>query len=314
MILSASRRTDIPAFYSEWFFRRIEEGFVCVRNPMNAYQVSRISLSRDVVDCIVFWTKNPEPMLNSLGKLADYDYYFQFTLNDYDKDAEPRVPELSRRIETFLRLSEALGKERVIWRYDPIFFSEKYTPEWHLKSFEMIAAALSEHTEKCVFSFVDIYPSKNGGNLNRLGFRQLDPAELDSFAGELAKIAKQNDLDIATCAEAVDLAKHGISHNSCIDKQLIERITGAALKVGGDNQREHCGCVKCDDIGSYDTCPHGCVYCYANFRPQIVSDKLKAYDANSPLLCDKITEADKVTERPVKSYKTDSSQLTLFDI
>lgn len=326
MILSVSRRTDIPAFYSEWFFGRISEGYVCVRNPMNARQISKINISKNVVDCIVFWTKNPAPMLPRLDRLAGYDYYFQFTLNDYETDAEPRVPELSRRVETFTALSEKIGKERVIWRYDPIFFSEKYTPERHINSFAKIAAALKNHTEKCVFSFVDVYPSKNAGSLNRLGFRKLLPAELDEFAGELAKIAKQNGLDIATCAEAIDLTKHGILHNSCIDKALIERITGAELRVGSDNQRENCGCVKCDDIGSYDTCPHGCVYCYANFRPKAVFDKQKAYDKNSPLLCDKLGEGDKITERPVKSFKTDKSgktqsggeesgeQLTFFDL
>lgn len=313
MILSVSRRTDIPAFYSEWFYQRIREGFVCVRNPMNAHQVSRISISRDVVDCIVFWTKNAAPMLNTLDELSGYDYYFQFTLNHYEKEAEPHIPELSQRLETFMRLSEHIGGERVIWRYDPIFFSEKYTPEYHLKSFEKIASAIGRHTEKCVFSFVDVYPSKNGANLNRLNFRQLPPEELDSFVGELSRIGKNSGLVLATCAEAIDLAKHGIEHNSCIDKVLIERITGTKLNVGGDNQREHCRCVKCDDIGSYDTCPHGCLYCYANFRPNIVSDKLKAYDVHSPLLCDSIKETDKITERPVKSYKQGFDQLTLFD-
>lgn len=313
MILSVSRRTDIPAFYSEWFYQRIQERFVCVRNPMNAHQVSRINISPEVVDCIVFWTKNAAPMMNRLDALKEYDYYFQFTINDYGKEAEPHVPELSGRLETFIRLSEKIGRERVIWRYDPILFSDKYTPEIHLKSFEKIASALGKYAEKCVFSFVDVYPSKNGSNLNRLNFRQLSFEELDSFVGELSRIGKSSGLVLATCAEAIDLAGHGIEHNSCIDKELIERITGRPLDVGGDRQREHCRCVKCDDIGSYDTCPHGCIYCYANFRPNIVADRMRAYDVHSPLLCDGIKETDKITERPVKSYKRRYEQLTLFD-
>ncbi len=313
MILSVSRRTDIPAFYSEWFYRRIREGFVCVRNPMNVHQVSKINISPDVVDCIVFWTKNAAPMLNNLDNLKGYDYYFQFTLNNYENEAEPHIPQLSQRLETFMELSEKIGKERVIWRYDPIFFSDKYTPEYHLKSFEKIASVIGKYTEKCVFSFVDVYPSKNSGNLKKLNFRQPSPEELDSFAAELSRIGKSSGLVLATCAEAIDLEKHGIGHNSCIDKELIERITGAALNVGSDKQREHCRCVKCDDIGSYDTCPHGCIYCYANFRPNVVSDKLKAYDVNSPILCDSIKETDKIAERPVKSYKQGFSQLTFFD-
>lgn len=313
MILSVSRRTDIPAFYSEWFYQRVQERFVYVRNPMNAHQVSRINISPEVVDCIVFWTKNPAPMMKRLDTLKEYDHYFQYTINDYGKETEPHVPELSERLETFMRLSEKIGKERVIWRYDPIFFSDRYTPEAHLKSFEKIASALGKYTEKCVFSFVDIYPSKNAGNLNKLNSRRLSFEKLDDFVEELSHIGKDNGLILATCAEAIDLAKYGIEHNRCIDKDLIERITGVPLDVGIDGQREHCGCVKCDDIGSYDTCPHGCIYCYANFRPNVVSSRLSSYDIHSPLLCDSIKETDKLTERPVKSYKRKYEQLTLFD-
>lgn len=312
MILSASRRTDIPAFYAEWFYQRIQEGVVCVRNPMNTHQVSRISLSPEVVDCIVFWTKNAAPMMNQLDRLEEYDYYFQFTINSYGRETEPYVPELSRRLETFIQLSEKIGRERVIWRYDPIIFTERYTPEFHLKNFEETASVLGTYTEKCVFSFVDIYPSKNRENLRRMNFRPLPPEELDRFAGELARIGRSSGLVLATCAEAVDLARHGIEHNSCIDKALIERITGMPLDVGEDRQRKHCRCVKCDDIGAYDTCPHGCTYCYANFRPNIVPGKLKICDAKSPLLCDCIKETDKITERPVRSYKQKYEQLTLF--
>lgn len=313
MILSVSRRTDIPAFYSEWFYQRIQEGFACVKNPMNAHQISKINLSPKVVDCIVFWTKNAAPMMKRLDELKEYDYYFQFTINDYGNEVEPHVPELSSRLETFLQLSEKLGRARVIWRYDPILFSDKYTLEYHLKSFEKIASALGKYTEKCVFSFVDIYPSKNRSNLKRLNIRQPSPEELDNFVKELSCIGKSNDLVLATCAEKVDLAGYGIEHNSCIDRELIEHITGVPLDVGSDGQREHCRCVKCDDIGSYDTCPHGCIYCYANFHPNVVSDRLKAYDASSPILCDNIEEMDKITERPVKSYKREYEQLTLFN-
>ncbi|MCI9657622.1 MAG: DUF1848 domain-containing protein [Lachnospiraceae bacterium] len=313
MILSVSRRTDIPAFYSEWFYERVREGFVCVRNPMNANQVSRIPISPKVVDCIVFWTKNAAPMMDKLEQMEEFDYYFQFTVNDYGRETEPYVPALSKRLETFMRLSEMIGRERVIWRYDPILFSDRYTPEYHFKSFEKIASALGAYTEKCVFSFVDVYPSKNGGSLNRMNARWLSHEKLDRFAGELARIGKQNGLMLATCAEAVSLAKHGIEHNSCIDKALIERITGAPLLVAGDKQREYCGCAKCDDIGSYDTCPHGCIYCYANFCPNVADDRRRGCDIHSPLLCDRIKETDKITDRPVKSYKQGYRQLTLFD-
>lgn len=145
----------------------------------------------EVVDCIVFWTKNAAPMMDKLEQMEEFDYYFQFTVNDYGKETEPYVPALSERLETFMRLSEMIGRERVIWRYDPILFSDRYIPEYHLKSFEKIASALGGYTEKCVFSFVDVYPSKNGGSLNRLNVRWLSDEKLDRFAGELARIGKQ---------------------------------------------------------------------------------------------------------------------------
>lgn len=308
MILSVSRRTDIPAFYSDWFFERIRQGFIYIRNPMNAHQVSKVKITPDVVDCIVFWTKNPEPMLPHLDRLSGYDYYFQYTLNNYGKDIEPKVPDVEKRIETFKKLSEKIGREKVIWRYDPILFTDSCTPRFHLESFKYIAERLKSYTEKAVVSIVDVYPSKNSSNLTRIGAKNLSPAEYEALMAEMAETAHKNGLAIATCAEDLPLEKYGIEHNSCIDKKLIERITNSTLKVNQDGQRPNCGCVKCDDIGSYDTCPHGCVYCYANYRPEVVEEKVKLYDVNSPILCDKIdTASDKISERAVRSLKTNAS-------
>lgn len=308
MILSVSRRTDIPAFYHEWFFNRIKEGYAYVRNPMNAHQISSVSLSRDVVDCIVFWTKNPAPMLGRLNELDGYDYYFQYTVNNYNTEIEPHIPPLDERLKTFIALSEKLGRERVIWRYDPIFFSDVCTAEYHLKSLSYIAQVLKDYTEKCVFSFVDVYPTKNAGSLAKIGSRQLPEKELDLFLRELSSIAKKNDLVLSSCAEKIQGEKYGITPNSCIDRSLIERITGSVLNVKPDGQRENCQCVKCEDIGSYDTCPHGCVYCYANFHRNDIRNKIGQYDAFSPLLCDKVNEdTDKISIRDVKSFKTQAS-------
>lgn len=146
MIVSASRRTDIPTFYSEWFYNRIKEGFLYVRNPMNAHQISRIDLSPDVVDCIVFWTKNPIPMLPRLDELAAYKYYFQFTLTGYGRDMEANLPDKKEKlIPAFKQLAEKIGKKRIIWRYDPIVFTKKYSPEYHIKAFTQIAEALDAH-------------------------------------------------------------------------------------------------------------------------------------------------------------------------
>ena len=160
MIISASRRTDIPAYYSDWFFERIRAGYVLVRNPMNTHQVSRIILSPDVCDGIVFWTKNPLPMLGRLSELSDYPYYFQFTLNAYGRDVEPNIPQKdSVLIPGFIKLSRLTGRERVVWRYDPILLNEKYTLGYHLKYFEKLAQRLHPYTEKCIVSIVDNYRS-----------------------------------------------------------------------------------------------------------------------------------------------------------
>ncbi len=174
MILSVSRRTDIPNYYSEWFFNRIKEGFVYVRNPMNARQVSKIDITPKVVDCIVFWTKNPEPMLSRLDELALYDYYFQFTLTGYGKDMECNVPHKKEKmIPIFQELSKRIGMKKVIWRYDPVIFTKKYTPEYHLKAFEQIAAALKGYTAKSVISFVDMY-AKNKKNMELLDLYEMN--------------------------------------------------------------------------------------------------------------------------------------------
>ena len=153
MIISASRRTDIPTYYSEWFFNRLKDGFVYVRNPMNIHQISKIPLSPDVVDGIVFWTKNPTPMLNRLDELNQYIYYFQFTLNSYSVDVEPNIPSKNNIvIPTFQKLSQKIGKDKVVWRYDPIFFNQKYTLDYHVKYFRMLADKLAGYTEKCTCS------------------------------------------------------------------------------------------------------------------------------------------------------------------
>lgn len=265
MILSVSRRTDIPNYYSEWFLNRIKEGYLYVRNPMNAHQVSRISLSPEVVDCIVFWTKNPEPMLDMLDGLKDYRYYFQFTLTGYGREIEPGIPHKKKRmIPVFQRLSRRIGKEKVIWRYDPILFTDKYTPDYHMKAFEQIAGELQGYTSKCVISFVDTY-AKNKKSMNALQAFTLQERELTAFAKEIARIAGKRNIKVASCAEEIDLSACGIAHNCCIDKALIEQIIGCKIKVGKDkNQRKECGCIASIDIGTYNTCKNGYLYCYAN--------------------------------------------------
>ena len=319
MIVSASRRTDIPTYFSEWFFNRIKEGYLYVRNPMNIHQISRIALTPDVVDCIVFWTKNPIPMLNRLDELKDYMYYFQFTLTGYGKDMEANLPDKKKvLIPAFKELSDKIGANRVIWRYDPIVFSNTYSVEYHLKAFDSIAGELKGYTKKCVISFVDIY-KKNEKNMEKSGSIEKPDDELRSFAKDIVKIASQNDMIVASCAEKIDLSECGIEHNHCVDKEFIENLIGYRLKGGKDKvQREECGCFESMEVGAYNTCKNGCRYCYANFSPETVESNFRLYDPDSPLLCSPpVTPMDKITERKVKSLKTEPIggpvQLSLFD-
>lgn len=313
MILSVSRRTDIPNYYSEWFYNRIKEGYVCVRNPMNIHQVSKINISPEVVDCIVFWTKNPEPMLARLDELSAYKYYFQFTLTGYGKDLECNVPhKREKMIPIFQKLSQKIGMDRVVWRYDPIIFTKTYTPEYHLKAFEQIASALNGYTERCVISFVDAY-AKNKKNMEMIEAYDIEESLLIDFSGKLSEIARSNKISIGSCAESIDLEKCRIMHNCCIDKELIENILGCKITVGKDkNQRPECGCVESVEIGTYNTCKNGCRYCYANFSQESVLKNCNKYDVNSPLLCGILTAEDKITERKVKSLREE--QISFFDI
>lgn len=304
MILSASRRTDIPNYYSEWFYNRIRDGFVYVRNPVNIHQISKIDLSPKVIDCIVFWTKNPEPMLERLPELAAYKYYFQFTLTGYGKDIEENVPhKKDKMINTFQNLSDKIGSGNVIWRYDPILFTDIYTPEYHLKAFEQISSALKGFTQNCVISFVDLY-ARNKKNIRQLNAYEMEHAKLTEFSKKIADIAKLNGMTAASCAETMDLSMCGIEHNCCIDKQFIENIIGYKIKAHKDkNQRTCCGCIESVDIGTYNTCKNGCKYCYANAGKESVMKNCQLYNPDSPLLCGTVGKDDKISSRKIKSIK-----------
>ena len=311
MILSVSRRTDIPNWYSAWFYNRIREGFLYVRNPFNSRQISRIPLSPDLVDCIVFWTKNPKNMMPRLGELQDYDFLFQFTLTGYGKDVEPGVPDKKHMIGVFRALSEQIGHERVIWRYDPILLSERYTPEYHLKAFREIAERLAGYTDRVVISFVDFY-AKMKKNAEKLRIRPITEREMTELAGKMAEAAGQNQMSIEACAEQTDLSGAGVKRGSCIDRSLIEKLTDCRLAGGKDrNQRKECGCMESIEVGAYDTCRNGCLYCYAGSGMERLRAALKQYDVNSPLLCGCVGPEDKITERNIKSLKI--RQISLFD-
>lgn len=311
MILSVSRRTDIPAFYAKWFFKRIEDGFCCVRNPMYPAQVSKVQLTPDVIDCIVFWTKNPQPMFPYLDKLKAFNYYFQFTINPYGKDIEPHLPDKNQVMETFKSLSAKIGKEKVIWRYDPIILTDKYDMAYHKQKFAEMAAVLAPHTERCVISFVDLY-KKTQKNMSDVNYVEFTTKLMTEMAESFSKIIKPYGVELQTCSEVIDLSKFGITHTKCIDDGVISKIIGQKLHIDKDkNQRLECGCVASVEMGAYNTCLHGCKYCYANFSPVAVKTNTAKHKDESPFLVGGEMEGDKVTDRKMVTYRR-NEQESLF--
>jgi hypothetical protein len=230
---------------------------------MNLQQISKINLEPDLVDCIVFWSKNPKPILEKLQFLKEYAYYFQFTLNPYDTDIETNLPPKKEIIETFKELSDRIGPQRVIWRYDPVLFNSRYTITYHVDKFNEFACQLKGFTEKVTFSFIDFY-KKIAENIIANGIVEITTEDKNTLAENFSKITKENNLIIDTCAESIDLSPFYIGHAKCIDDVLIAKITGKDLTVKKDkNQRSECGCVRSTDIGEYNSCLTGCVYCYA---------------------------------------------------
>ncbi|MCU0286679.1 MAG: DUF1848 domain-containing protein [Acidobacteria bacterium] len=296
MIISVSRRTDIPAFYSRWFFNRLEQGFVMVRNPMNPLLVRKIVLSPDHVDCIVFWTKNPRPMINELERLKPYHFYFLFTITSYGPDLEKNLPPKNEVIDTFIQLAQLIGKERLIWRYDPIILANKIDNNFHQRHFEYLANKLHPHTERCIISFLDMY-KKCDRNLRGLNIKAPGSEDMVHLAGILNNISRHYGIELVSCAEEIELSSLGISHGKCIDDEWISRILGRRLVLKKDpHQRKTCRCVESIDIGAYDTCPHHCLYCYANTEIVNVKRNITLHDPFSSLLYGQLSGKEKIKE------------------
>ncbi len=306
MFISASRRTDIPSYYSEWFFNRLQAEYVYVRNPMNTYQISQISLSPEVVDGIVFWTKNPLPMLNRLNELRDYMDYFQFSLTSYGKDVEQSIPSKGKEIvPAFQRLSDTIGPDRVVWRYDPIFLSKTYTMDYHIRNFERLAKRLAPYTKKCTISFLDTY-EKTKRNIAPVAPVAFSVEQQDQLAKHIAEIAHSHGLRVDTCAETFELQQYGIEHARCIDGYLFEQLLHCPLQTKKDkNQRRDCGCIEALDIDTYNTCRNGCLYCYANYSEKAVASQSYKHNPDFPLLTGEVGPEDKIIPRKMVSYRVD---------
>jgi DNA repair photolyase len=292
MIISASRRTDIPAFYSEWFMNRIHAGYCLVANPFNPRQISRVSLAPDDVDAIAFWSKNPAPLMPHLDELdaMGHRYYFQYTLCGYSAELEPHVPPVEERIATFRELAHRLSPLRVIWRYDPIVVSDYTDVDFHKRTFERIASALEGMTTRVVISLVDYY-GKVRRNLKPLEgagwqFAEYTGAETESrdLLRWMAAAAQEHGLKIQCCSETVNLADLGIRPGKCIDDGLLNEVWGVPLTTKDPGQRSACLCAISKDIGANDTCLHGCRYCYATNSLAAAAARRRQHDPHSPIL------------------------------
>jgi len=284
MIVSASRRTDIPAFYGRWLVNRLREGFAVAVNPMNPSQRRRVPLLPHEVDGLVLWSKNPRPLLGALDALRPYACYLQFTLNAYGAEVEPGLPPLQERVDTLLRWADALGPDRVIWRYDPILLSDAYPAGFHLDRMEKLAAALRGATRQVTVSFLDDY-AKTRRRVAALGARCPSNQEMLEMAPHLAAVARAHGLRIAACAEPLDLSAHGIVQARCVDAALIAFIGGkTSLTKPDPNQRPACGCAPSVDIGAYNCCAHRCAYCYANAGGAAVERNMGRHDPQGEAL------------------------------
>lgn len=271
MIVSASRRTDIPAFFGEWFMERIRAAEVEVLNPFDPRRSRVVSLKPADVEAICFWSKNPRPFLPHLEELTDrgFWFFFHFTLNPYDRPVEPHLPPLTERIDTFLTLSSLFGPKRVIWRYDPIIISPLTPVDWHLERMEAIAATLAGHTARLVVSMVDRY-RKNRCRLERVLGKGIGEEgavfadDVKRLSSGIVRIAREKGMIPTSCAEPLIDPSTGIAPGACIDAGSLEELCGILVAPRRDrSQRSLCRCVRSVDVGRYGTCRHGCIYCYA---------------------------------------------------
>jgi DNA repair photolyase len=311
VIVSASRRTDIPAFYSEWLMNRLKEGYALIPNPRNPLRFSHVELNPQAVDCIVFWTKNPGPMLSKLDKITamGYPYYFQFTLTPYGPEVEQNLPSKNVLIKTFQRLSSIVGSERVVWRYDPVILTDQMDIEYHMRCFEKMAAALEGCTSRCIFSFLDFY-HKVRRLMQGIGALGIQETDMLRFAEGFSQIAQKHRLRLFTCCEPVGLSQYGIYHASCIDATMIGDILGCSIHSKKDNnQRPNCGCIESVEIGTYDCCPHGCKYCYATSAMDIARNNAANHNPKAPVLFGPLPENAIITERQMSSIKKFQVQL-----
>lgn len=305
MIINTGGRTDTVQYYTQWLLRRFEEGYVLTRNPLFPGKVNRYELTPDKVDCVVFCSKNYKPILPRLHEITDrFNTYFHYTITAYGKDIEPGVPPIDKSMETLVKLSEMVGKQRIAWRYDPVLLTKEYTVERHLETFERMAGRLSPYIDRCIFSFVEMY-KKLEANMPEL--IPLTEQDMEELARGLGSIAERNGIYIQTCGTNGDFTRYGIKASGCMTLDILGAANGIVFKDRKHRgTRQGCHCIESRDIGAYDTCMNGCKYCYANKNPRKAFDNFKFHDPESPLLLGTLKPEDTVIQGAQKAFRKES--------
>lgn len=301
MLINISGRTDIVNHYSEWMFKRFEEGYVLSRNSLFTNSVRRYELTPDKVDCIIFGSKNFAPVLERIHEITErFHTYFYYTITAYGKDVEPGVPDIETSIETFLKLSQIVGKNRIAWRYDPILLTKNYTIETHFKTFEKIAERLAGNFDRCIFSFVEMYKK------HEVNFPELIPfteEDKDLIAEGIGRIAMKYGFILQTCGPEENYAGYGINTSGCVTLDILGKANNLEFRnLKHKGFRKGCHCMESRDIGAPNSCPNGCKYCYANKNAELPRENFRLHDPDSPLLIGHLKETDRLEPGAQKSF------------
>ena len=315
MIVNVGGRTDIVNYYSKWLLNRIKEGYAYSRNPLFTNNVSKINLEPENIDCLIFCSKNYEPILKYIKEINEkYRIICHYTITAYGKDVEPNVPNIDNSINTLIKLSKIIGKEKVLWRYDPILLTNKYTIKKHIETFNYMAQKITPYVQRGIFSFVEMYKKLEYNMPEIIPFTIEDKL---TIAKEIGKIAKKYNLYIQTCGTDENYEKFGIHLSGCNTVEILEKANNVKYKnLKPKEMRKGCHCIPSRDIGAYDTCLNGCKYCYANKRPEIAVKNYKLHNENSPILLGNIKETDKITiakrENLIKEYNLEKQEQISF--
>ena len=307
MIINTGNRTDITQYYYKWLINRFDEEYVLVRNPMYRKQISKYYLKPELVDCVIFCSKNYKPILNQINQITEnFNTYFYYTITAYGNEIEPGVPNIDESINTLNELKETVGN-KISWRYDPILLTEEYTIERHIQTFKYLCENLKDSVNNCIFSFVDMYKKLDTNMPEIINLKQKDIIEI---VKEIGEIGSRNNIKIQTCATKTDYTSYNIEKSGCITLKRLGEVNNINFKtLKHKGIRKNCQCIETRDIGAYNTCPNLCKYCYANNKKRDVMRNYKKHSSKSPLLIGSVEEDDIIKEAKQESFVTTQTRL-----